>query len=239
MTHKLNKNDANFMDKCVCIKPIKKAIIFSYMFIIYGTDINTNDRVAIVLNISTIRIDTFNSLNENSSIKLYPPWRRLLLPDYQINVYFSASLVKTELSIYPSKPVKKNLTIINNTITSDTNVFDFNRIMQLAKINKKQKITNDMFNTQNSTQTQEARLSSTILDSLEEEGYFGKISFIGTIQRVFYDICKDGSIIKYALVTDKLNIFAQIRIPENFKIEESFRYDFKSLKFIEKLSFEK
>ena len=35
-------------------------------------------------------------------------------------------------------------------------------------------------------------------------------------------------------MTDKYNIIAQIQIPSDFKIKESFKYDFKYLKLIKK-----
>jgi viroplasmin and RNaseH domain-containing protein len=123
----------------------------------------------------------------------------LTIENKTINVYFCVNLFKIETNeAMNTRPLFNELQIEFNKLKCNMcslnqgedceSYFDYRKLFSFQSVN-----SNDVKNTQielycsqfNIIQSQDINFSKSILDSLEENGYFGNISFQAVIQRVY------------------------------------------------------
>lgn len=62
------------LDNIINVILVEKQTFFNYIFIIYGVNISNNENLYILYTTNSMDLKTFQKLDYNSLIKIYPPW---------------------------------------------------------------------------------------------------------------------------------------------------------------------
>lgn len=216
-------------------------------------------------------------------MNIYPPWKKIHLSESKSDVYFNISLIEVENLIATKSTINfqtRTLFHFNISQTSSSKLlFRVNDLIGTMKRANDKQALNSINSHLLFSQTQRAanlitvstedqymqQISSTqymnvnsILDALENVGYYGFVTFKATVQRVGLNksptqysqmpvvssfqtqtsgSSQESQFRHHVIVSDKCGMFALITFPLSFDfsvVTESHKYQFNSLKFLEK-----
>ncbi len=194
------------------VRPLFKHATFNKQFyLVHGLDVATSKYITLL--VSSSYLDSARLLEDSAALlTVYPPWKKMFLAEYKTDVYFCTSLIELAAasctdSAFEMSAKRKNLFDLRCS-TSDYSQVLFDSVRFLAELKKCLRscpnekrgdcggFTQDyLFVTQAETGCFEDRAGggvadsqymrvNSILDALENIGYYGFVTFVATVQRV-------------------------------------------------------